>query len=736
MSNNTRKIDQDAYGVDIDQLIANSWSKIAPFWPLQNLIAVNPLQGLEDLNVEDAIMQGARYFQQPELPEVLRDINCETIKWLQVYFDQGQATITMPLRKQGLYLAWRKLAIFDERLHKNNKDKKHWLTDLPCDPKELIQSFFLAHPGTQDQQQHLLTLLLTSLPGWASYVKYHAEWMQNNSVNSHSYIKTEYLAIRLAITYVLSDQPYQLPDSKPTDASLSYMSIMEKNEAEYQTTLLNSLKNNSNNSSTSAKAQFIFCIDVRSEPFRRALENQGDYETFGYAGFFGVPVCIADSTSKDSYSSCPVLLSPKHTVEEILVGSSQLLIKSARGYKVIKLLKQLYQDLKYTFATPFLLAEILGFFSGIWMMLKNINPNFSIRLKNKLQQKIRPLLPLEPCIDDIPFEQQCNYVESMLRIIGLTKNIAPIVMLCGHGSTTQNNAYATALDCGACGGRHGASNARILAKILNDAEVRAELLERGILIPQETLFLAAEHNTTTDKVEIYMSEQCCDIKTNAIDEIKKALAAAGLTNNQERLRNMSAPESKYKAQLNVASRSDDWAQVRPEWGLAGNAAFIVAPRAITAHINLEGRSFLHSYGYTTDINGDSLTRILTAPMVVAQWINAQYLFSTLDNIAYGAGSKITQNITGKIGVMQGNASDLMTGLPLQSVASSDKMNFHKPQRLLVAIYAPRALISKIVDSQVILQKLFGNQWVKLICIEPENNQHYAMLKNFTWQEIS
>ena len=77
--------------------------------------------------------------------------------------------------------------------------------------------------------------------------------------------------------------------------------------------------------------------------------------------------------------------------------------------------------------------------------------------------------------------------------------------------------------------------------------------------------------------------------------------------------------------------------------------------------------------------------------------NSQYLFSTLDNVAYGAGSKITKNITGKIGIMQGNASDLMSGLPLQSVYRSDKEAYHETVRLMTIVYAPSGFIDKIIE---------------------------------------
>jgi len=198
---------------------------------------------------------------------------------------------------------------------------------------------------------------------------------------------------------------------------------------------------------------------------------------------------------------------------------------------------------------------------------------------------------------------------------------------------------------------------------------------------------------------------------------------------------MGVQTDKDQAAKTTALRALDWAQVRPEWGLARNAAFIVAPRSWTQRLNLEGRSFLHSYEWEKDNDGSSLTTILTAPLVVAQWINAQYLFSSLDNVTFGGGSKITQNITGKIGIMQGNASDLMHGLPLQSVYKSDNEAYHKPMRLTVMVYAPKTHIDPIIKQQAILQKLFGNGWVHLICQDPKEKQRFSLQRDLTWAKL-
>ena len=700
-----------------------SFGKLAPFWPLKNLIAVNPLQGLEDLPVEEALKQGAAYFQQGDLPKEMEAVNRETIKWLQVFFDDGQATIPMPLKQQGLYTAWRKLAIYDERLHGSDAQKIEWLRSLPETSEQAIAESLLRLSIAKEERETFLTLLLTTLPGWAAFVKYRTEWAGLEASHPHPVTQSGYLAVRLIITSLMWPEAkallkwhtHALKQSQNTQ-----LETIQKAETAYRLPLLETLAVQPLHTPHVTEAQLVFCIDVRSEPFRRALEATGDYQTLGFAGFFGIPVQITDGIMGDSHASCPVLLSPKHEVIELPCGH-QSCDHDRKGYERISGLKRLYQSMKYTFTTPFALVEGLGIASGAWMALRSLSPSLASKLKSSAMNSLRTPQAVEPSLNSISFAEQCAYAEGALRMMGLTHHFAPVVVFCGHGSTTNNNAYATALDCGACGGRHGASNARILAGILNTTKVKAQLAKNGIMIPEATRFIAAEHNTTTDEVALY---------GDVPEKIKTDLEKARATNSKARLVQMQVSDGNaHKTWL----RSQDWAQVRPEWGLARNAAFIVAPRDITKKINLEGRCFLHSYDYTQDLEGSSLTVILTAPMVVAEWINTQYLFSTVDNVAYGGGSKITKNITGKIGIMQGNASDLMTGLPLQSVYSSDTQAHHEPQRLMCVVYAPRMMIDSIVQAQPVLQKLFGNGWVQLACIEPDSRKTYFLGRDLTWQ---
>ncbi len=706
--------------IQIESDIKESWKIIAPFWPLKNLIAVNPLQGLEDLAFEEGLIKGSAYFEAKELPEFMEKVNLETIKWLQAFFDEGQATISMPGREEGLYKAWKQLAIFDTKLYDKNKEKYLFLSKLASSSKEAIIDYLnLLEIKPQDQIE-FLKLLLTTLPGWASYIKYRCEWSEPEE--RYPVSQEDYLAIRIVITYLLWPQAKNLLQwHKSLEKKKNPIVEIESNENKYRTSLLKQLSTQALSNSNEPNAQLVFCIDVRSEPFRRALENTGRYETFGFAGFFGIPAKIENTVTGESCSSCPVLLKPKHTIKE----SSNCPKKEHSKYQLLKNLKLFYQSLKYNFTTAFALVEGIGIFSAIWMLLRAFTPRFADFTSNIIKAD----KDLIPSLDDISLSDQCSYAESALRMIGLTKNFAPLVVLCGHGSSTKNNAFATALDCGACGGRHGASNARILAAILNNVKVREILAEKQILIPNKTVFIASLHNTTNDEVKLYNYN---DLKI--ISQLNQDLKIARNINSQFRCEQMGIKTNSLSSSVHTNLRSIDWSQVRPEWGLARNSAFIIAPRNLSKNINLEGRCFLHSYDYNQDLDGSSLNTILTAPMIVAQWINAQYLFSTLDNVAYGAGSKITKNITGKIGIMQGNASDLMTGLPLQSVYISDTKQYHEVQRLMTVVYAPRAMIDQIIVKQDILKKLFGNGWVTLSCIDPHDHKIYFLKRDLKWEK--
>ena len=444
------------------------------------------------------------------------------------------------------------------------------------------------------------------------------------------------------------------------------------------------------------RAQAVFCIDVRSEGLRRHLEAQGRYETFGFAGFFGVPAHFQPFASGDDSQLCPVLLTPTHQVAEVPAAGSEQAARRLLGWRDRRgTARNILNGLKGDLLTPFALVEATGWAFALPFAGKTLAPRSYARLRESLAKRIAPPVPTTLTVDrsegpgtplGISVEEQADFVEAALRAIGLTDGFAPLVLLCGHGSAAENNPYASALDCGACGGNRGGTSARIAASILNSSAVRALLAIRGIPIPAGTLFLAGEHNTTTDRVILLDRETLPAGHCEAVEALAGHLAAAGAALAAERCRRLpGAPHT--TSQRHVEARGADWAQLRPEWGLSGNAAFICGPRAMTAGLDLGCRTFLHSYDYRQDPDGSVLEGILTAPLVVAEWINMQYYCSTVDNARLGSGNKLLHNVVGKFGVLQGRRNDLRVGLPWQSVMDGERP-YHEPMRLLAVIEAP------------------------------------------------
>lgn len=736
----------------IHVLSKQAWQKISPVWPLKTFISRNPLQGLEHLSFEEALKQSNYYFEQTSLPPEMEAINRETIKWCQAFFDHGQATFVMPDRHLGFYRSWKKLAIYDPRIHGQNSEKLHWLMGLEENAESAIVTCLNCLNPKESQREKILSYLLTTIPGWAGYIKYLVEWSSALSLSKIPVTLQDFLAIRLVLGCLLwpkmAHSPVITQQEKMNYIPLINQLLKVKNKEEiYKNQLLSFLKTKgiqmvAKHNNNKPETQIVFCIDTRSEPLRRALEAQGNYETIGFAGFFGLPVNIFDYDLKQAFPSCPVLMKPEDTIEETVNCSPQQSERDKQRIGIQTKIKLFYQSLKYNFVTPFALVEILGPWCGLWMLAKTLNPLWALKLKGIASNLIRSELPRVPHLAPtentrgISLMKQCTYAENALRMMGLTHKFAPLVVFCGHGSETQNNAYASALDCGACGGRHGGMNAQLLSIILNQENVRNELTRRNINIPNNTHFLAAEHNTTTDEVTIFSNETLLEEGKLILKKLTSDLHLA-----RHKVAKWRSHRMGYKGRRfleHTRKRSMDWAQTRPEWGLAGNASFIIGPRSLTKEINLNGRAFLHSYDWQNDTNGWQLEIIMIAPLIVAQWINSQYFFSTLNNIAYGSGSKITHNLTGKIGIMQGNASDLMHGLPLQSVCIKDQIPFHEPLRLLAVVYAPVDRVELIIKKQEILQKLFGNSWMSLIVFDPtdKDSAAYSLKTDLTFGKVS
>jgi len=302
------------------------------------------------------------------------------------------------------------------------------------------------------------------------------------------------------------------------------------------------------------------------------------------------------------------------------------------------------------------------------------------------------------------------------------RQFADTVLLVGDGSCSCNNLHAAGLDCGACGGQTGEVNVRVLAQLLNHPDVRRALADQHS-IPASTKFIPALHNTTTEEITCFNSAIADTPDTVSVsEEVNQWLTQATLAAQQERAPAIFSdweglPASSLSKKF--TQQSLDWSQVRPEWGLANNNAFVIAPRAWTKQANLHGRVFLHDYQQAQDADNGVLELLMTAPMIVTHWINMQYNTSTTDNTHYGSGSKVLHNaVGGNIGVFEGNGGDLRIGLSKQSLHNG-KQWMHTPQRLSVYIAATPSSIGEIVSRHEMLQQLIDNEWINVWSWQPD-----------------
>ena len=558
-------------------------------------------------------------------------------------------------------------------------------------------------------------------------------------------------------------------------------------------------------------AQAVFCIDTRSERIRRQLEGVGDYQTFGMAGFFGVPVSFMALGKGSEIHLCPALLTPKNMVLEMSMNAP-------KPTAPLSVLEKALHSLKESVLTPFVTVEAIGLLFGFDMIGKTLAPRAYNQWRHRLQKgepQTRLLLDKltreqadsivravqraviakaveqetgldgEKLTDDLirelrevamghvalnpqyasalglsedqfgefiarlrsdyrinsafaqlqmeqlgrigfTLDEQVNFVGTALKSIGLTQDFSRFVILAGHGSRSENNPYESALDCGACGGNHGLVSARVLAQMANKPEVRERLNESGFAIPDDAWFLPALHNTTTDEITMYDLDLLPSSHLVYLDRLQKGLSLASRMCAKERLPTFTEMEGKQVENLEAAYRkmrinSSDWSQVRPEWGLSGNAWFIIGSRSLTRELSLDGRAFLHSYDYRLDSRGLLLENIFAGPLVVGQWINMEHYFSTVDNERFGSGSKVYHNVAGRIGVMTGNLSDLRTGLPAQTVFRNGEP-YHQPIRLITVIEAPFEHVCRAIDSVVAVKYLVRNNWLRVVIIDPETKK--------------
>lgn len=677
----------------------------------------------------------ARSISGTDWPEIVEE---RIGHWAGGYFDQGQALWAAP-RRGDTWTAFRSHAVHDltpEILGLTGFAR--FVADAPDHPGIYLQRAIERLQLTPEMLPTYWHSLLLTLGGWAQYARYQ-QWQAELEGDTDSTL-VELLAIRLlwdealfthygdALSAAWADararhaQPVTLSADDVVDEILQEAAerTRQRQLAEAMGTTDDDTESVPPNAAPRPALQVAFCIDVRSEVFRRALEQVAPAaQTLGFAGFFGVPVSHQGFASGVQEARLPALLLP--SLHSRAGGGGQDAADTARRHTARA--KRAWGRFKLAAVSSFAFVEAMG-------------PVYITRLaREALGIADRPL-PGGPTPQLTPLpaaRERIDTAETILRAMSLTDGFAPLVLLMGHGASVTNNPHGSALQCGACGGYAGDVNARLLAGLLNDTTVRAGLKNRGITIPEDTCFMAGLHDTTRDRVQLYDQDLETAVDRDLLIRVQTWMADAGELARTERGRSLPHADSTRA----IERRARDWSEVRPEWGLAGCQMLIAAPRTVTRGIDLGGRAFLHDYDWRADAGRDYpvLELILTAPVIVASWISLQYYGSAVAPALFGAGNKLIHNIVGGIGVLEGNGGMLRTGVPWQSVHDGEGRR-HAPLRLTVAIQAPKAAISDTLARHPSVQALFDNRWLHLLAMDNQGRLAWRYTNDRQWSPMA
>ncbi len=810
--------------------VRRACGRIAPLWPLDSFVAVNPFLGLADQTFEQAghtlrqvagarlVMAPGYYLEQldsgritdgdvdqaladfarrnPGTPAPAADAAAtrallaraagedaaatgraltyadavdltqgtrwapfvveEIAKWCGAYFDGGQSAWRMPWRDQPLYAAWREAARLDRTAEVMGLGGcRDVIARLPEEPAALV-ALAVARLGVPAEAVELyLHRALASIGGWSGHARYRS-WMKELRGESDGAL-AGLLAIRLAWDLVLAEcldgdearRAFAAALREPAQHSPAFLvaAVMQRaREFALQREFLAKLAaGTGTTAATRPAAQAVFCIDVRSEVYRRALESAApEITTVGFAGFFGFAIEYVPIGRARGGLQCPVLLNPAQRVRETIQGASreeETSILSLRRLR--RRVAKAWKSFRTSAVSCFAYVETAGLLfapklvSDSFALTRTVEHPATEGLDDAALARVAPEAVRRE--DDFvgrtgyDLDERIASAAGALGAMGLADGaLARLVLLCGHGSTTVNNPYAAGLDCGACGGHTGEANARVAVAILNEPAVRAGLATQGITIPDDTWFLAGLHDTTTDDVRLYDTQAVPATHSGDLAQLRASLEQASLATRAERSALLAIDDTTPAAlHSQIRLRSRDWAQVRPEWGLAGNAAFIAAPRRRTLGTDLGGRAFLHDYQLDKDPDRSILELIMTAPLVVASWINLQYYGSSVDNTAFGSGNKVLHNVVGTLGVLQGNGGDLQVGLPWQSVHDGKRL-VHEPVRLSAFIEAPREELTAVLVKHPALRQLLDNGWLHLFAIEDDGRRYARYCGGLEW----
>lgn len=658
------------------------------------------------------------------------------------YLDQGIAAISMAHHAHDFWSALRS-QLKTARPAGLSRNASDWI--LRYEPESLIENLLeKLLPNGADRRIFLLELLMAAR-GWSGLI---AQIEENPACLNYARRITlaQYVALYIAI---LSDLAFKTsyrreeivcendhgryleqPVPEETEAERVARYWHEAMEWSYYLEALAAIAENARmtrgRSSAAGDAEFqaIFCIDDRECSVRRYLEELSDgIETFGTPGFFGIDAVYQGPFDAISIKQCPVPVKPRHRIRGVAVGKRKVP------------LGRLEMNLWHRHANGLFAGWLVSLFFGLVSLVRLV---FSVHRPTRTFAMASSFAAhedhtrlhyeraeSEPAQDGFyegyTVGEMAERVARVLRQIGLTHSFAPIVAVVGHGSSSTNNPYFAAYDCGACSGRPGLVNARAFALMANRADVRSLLARAGIRIPEKTRFVGAIHDTARDEIALLDVELIGDEYRTDLAKLTRLFTQALELNALERTRRFAIvdfPETERAAVKEVRQRTEMLFEPRPEYNHATNALAVVGRRSLTENLFLDRRAFFNSYDPAADRDGSILNGILTPLVPVCGGINLEYFFSRVDNSVYGAGSKLPHNVFSLVGVGNGSEGDLRTGLPEQMI------EIHDPVRLLIVIEQRREIVERVLAQNAAVRDWIDHAWVHLVVYDLKTRRFY------------
>jgi len=652
-------------------------------------------------------------------------------RFLCSYLDQGIAIWGFPVWNKGFLTTIREMERNTYTSFFKTERAKRLLMDRKCEISDLLKILV----GDEKLYEHYLFDQQFAHPGWSGIVSV-IEDMPQTLLDSRRISLQDLIIFELLLEIDTLDHkfgenwlPLSMRITEKVQPLFGKVEIKEYHEVlhlwqdafewSFYDQVLGGLQTNQAKGTIlkSPAFQALFCIDDRECSLRRYIEDiEPNAQTYGTPGFFGVAFYYKPKDGKFSMKVCPAPMNPPYLIKEEVDNK-----KNKKDFH--------FADYTHSLFFGWLITHTIGFWSAIRLFINIFTPRLSpaTTLSFRHMDKFSKLTienhntEIKEDGKQIGFTitEMADRVEGLLKSIGLVKDFAPIVYAVGHGASSVNNTHYAGYDCGACSGRPGSVNARVISYMANHPEVRNILRDRGIEIPAKTIFLGALHDTTRDEIEFYDDTFPDLAKTDLHKHNKQVFHQALDRNARERARRFVTTNIKLdlkKLHEAVKMRSVSLFEPRPELNHATNALCIIGRRELTQDLFLDRRAFMNSYDYAIDPEGNYLFNILSAAAPVCGGINLEYYFSRVDNLKLGAGTKLPHNVMGLIGVANGIDGDLRPGLPNQMI------EVHDPLRLLIIVEHFDDIVLKTIQRTSQLYEWFINEWVHLVVIHPDTKK--------------